>query len=62
MVKIYICGLCKKRGIRFVTDRKGLQKHLREEHFIKHELTNKKLMSGKNETEKQKWWLTEEWT
>ncbi len=60
-MKTFICGLCKKKGIRIKTTRKGLRKHLREEHFYKKRLTN---LSGGRERStpavKQSWWITEE--
>ena len=56
-MKVFVCGFCKKRGIRFASTRKGLREHLRKEHFKKRELTN--IDDGKN-VMKQKHWITEE--
>lgn len=56
-MKKYICGLCKDKNKRIVLDRRGLRKHLREEHKIMSEIAGKD--SGK-ERIIQNWWITEE--
>ena len=55
IIKIFVCGLCRKRKKEFRSTRKHLRKHLREEHFIKHELTN----GGIKVKAKQSWWIVE---
>jgi hypothetical protein len=58
MIKIFKCGLCKEKD-RIGMTRKGLRKHLREEHLIKRRITNKEgWVKGEGYT-KQRWWLTE---
>ena len=49
MIKIFVCGRCKKD----IGTRKDLRKHLREEHLIKKEKTNFD-RNGKKAT--QPWW------
>ncbi len=52
------CGLCRESsGERFVGTRKGLRKHLREEHHITKEIKNKE---EKNRKVMQRWWKEEE--
>ena len=48
-IKHFKCGLCKEAKREWMS-RRDLREHLREEHLIKHDLTN----SGK---EKQRWWI-----
>ena len=57
-MKKYTCGLCKRNNKSFTSSRKGLRKHLREEHLIKSNLTN--FGDSKKEKNKQKWWIDEE--
>lgn len=59
MIKKFICGFCRnKKGKEYVGTRKGLRKHLREEHRIMNEITNMETEKG---IFKQNWWKTEEW-
>lgn len=58
-MKRFICGLCKKnkKVEDFISDRKGLRKHLRENHRIMSDITN----TGSDEKrEIRKWWIVEE--
>ena len=59
MIKKFKCGFCKKlnREMKSMT-RKGLRKHLREEHGFKRELTN--VIGAKGEIIKQDWWIVED--
>ena len=57
-IKMYECGLCHNEP--FAGTRKGLRKHLREIHMIKHNLANsKEFKAGKNGRKwRQRWWKT----
>ena len=61
-IKIFSCGLCKKHEM-YKGTRKGLRKHLKEEHRIMTEITNTKDMREKGMkkiiTTKQRWWINE---
>lgn len=59
-IKKFICGLCKKER-RYVGTRKGLRKHLKEEHRIMTELANGSSAVKKGQSTKQKWWMTKDW-
>lgn len=50
MICKFKCGLCRN----YAGTRKGLRLHLKDEHFIKREITN---IRQKNI--KQEWWLVE---
>ena len=54
MINLYECGICKN----YEGDRRGLRKHLKEEHFKKRELTNFKNVKDKHK--KQPWWKVKE--
>ncbi len=67
-MKKFRCGLCKEKEFIWRT-RKGLKQHLREDHGIKSELTNKKGSSSLKDKasrvkggglSKQQWWIEEE--
>lgn len=59
-IKIFKCGFCKriKNGKGFIGTRKGLRKHLREEHGFTKEITN--TISGDGKPSKRSWWVDEE--
>lgn len=53
-IKTFTCGLCKS-GKEYTGTRKGLRLHLKKEHRIIKEITNRESIStGKKE--KQRWW------
>jgi len=55
-IKKFSCGLCKKNKI-YIGTRKGLRKHLQEEHRIMTKITNDKDVEGKSH--KRRWWINE---
>jgi len=57
MIKKFKCGLCKQEK-RYYMARHSLRKHLREEHRIMDEITNK---DTSKRPVKQNWWIEEEW-
>lgn len=58
-IKVFICGLCKNE--KYKGTRAGLRKHLREEHRIMTQITNKGNQSKKKGGDiKQSWWGYEE--
>ena len=60
-MKKYICGLCRKRkkSIDFISDREGLRKHLREEHFIKNNIANVSIDRHEGNKTKKDYWIVE---
>ncbi len=67
MIKTFICGLCKQKDKEIRTNREGLRKHLREEHFIKNEIANScghtdtgiVMKRSNKEKVRKNWWITE---
>jgi hypothetical protein len=60
MVSKFICGLCNSKKVKvFVGTRKGLRQHLREEHRIMKEITNRTNVTN-NKKSTQNWWKKEE--
>lgn len=64
MIKKFICGFCRDKGKSFVSTRKGLRKHLKENHIRANALAAT-WIRGDDKTsphyEHPKWWITEEW-
>lgn len=58
----YICGLCRKRKkpIDFISNRAGLRKHLREEHFITKDIANFSLDRHESNKSKKDYWIVGE--
>lgn len=61
-MKRYICGLCrkKKKVEDFISTRAGLRNHLKEEHFIKTQITNTTEHRHSARKSEQDHWITEE--
>jgi hypothetical protein len=57
-MKHFKCGLCKENKREWM-NRYDLRKHLRDEHRIKKNLTNRH-HEERNNLEKQRWWIEEE--
>lgn len=58
MIKKFTCGFCRKlKRAEFIGTRKGLRKHLKDEHGFKSELTN---IEGNKGKIKQDWWIDKE--
>lgn len=55
----YICGICRKQNKSFISTRKGLRDHLKQEHFIKVNISNSGTTKRK-QGERQSYWIVEE--
>ena len=56
-IKTFKCGLCKEKD-RIPMTRAVLKKHLRDNHFIMSEITNRR-SADKDKIYKQSWWIEE---
>lgn len=67
-MKKYICKLCRKKNKEFVSTRKGLRDHFKNEHYIKSEIFNQSELDSFGRSKKrsnqgkveQKWWIIED--
>ncbi len=61
-MKRFICGICKRRNKFFISDRKDLRRHLREDHRIMKAIANSQVGAEGQPKKRgnQDWWITEE--